>query len=703
MRKTISSLVLAVAIIVLGVILAKDYLPLSGRGKQVDIGGRVSKANPASKTTHPRVEAHRLLEQKTPAALIYEWIPYYYRHPRPHETVEVIEVLLSQEDVKLGGMGALDHFFATILHKNKEELQRLKAASRRYSGSKLETLIAVINEAEHYVAVREIAPWSLESLWAEYMATGEKGIITRMIQALEPSKSHDDPQFLQAIEHSFYKHLPLFADAYITFHKTSENAPEAIGAKLEEMKKVIKHTFFDPAHAHLNRADNHFKQQEYDLALDEFEKSLTYCLDYQYVFTNVANMYEEQRKLQEAFAAMEKAAQIDPTNSTACYGMGRHCFLQRKYDEAIYWYSEALKGSPKDHLLVHAIARSYQSKGDTANAVNYFLQYLEIAPDGEHVDLVKGYLASVKVSVEESKSVFETFKKKDYAALENQLTVILKERKKGKDGGSMLGSAYAQLYQTTDAQYSMEKWLANFEHWLKSNPASHFANAAIGMFYIDYAWHARGDSWGTTITKEGSRLYKERLLKARDFLEKAYTADPSDPIVPSCLITVATGLGLGYAEMEKQFQRAIQANRSNFDAYSTKLEYLKPKWHGSKDLMFSFARETVRNAPPDSMAPLVLARAHWEMYDRSEDKNYFKRPEVWNEVKAVYIMLCQRFPESNERHNWFAITAYLAGDFATAKQELAIIKDDWSRSVWSSEAAFTKAKEEILASEAARP
>jgi hypothetical protein len=103
MRKTISLLVLAVAILVLSVILAKDYLPLPGSWSR--IGGGGEKAPQERKSTHPRVDAHRLLEQKTPAAIIYEWLPYYYRHPGTHEIVEVIEVLLAQDNDIPGGLG----------------------------------------------------------------------------------------------------------------------------------------------------------------------------------------------------------------------------------------------------------------------------------------------------------------------------------------------------------------------------------------------------------------------------------------------------------------------------------------------------------------------------------------------------------------------------------------------------------------------
>ncbi len=691
MKRVAIPLVFVMGILAVSIFIVKNYLKFSG------VGG--DRPNQVSKTAHPRLDAILLSDQLTPTSVVYEWIPYYYRHPKPQETVEAIGVFLSQESADPAIRRAQIHFFATILHKHKEELEKLKASSFRYSGKQSETIIAIIRETENYQPIKEISPESLESMWAEYMVTGDKGIVLRMIQGLSPLESDDDLRRVTAIKDGFYRHLPQYSDAHKAFKEACKNTPGALGNMIEEIKKAIDQTLAESANQHLVRADNYIKQREYAQALDEFEKSLKYYPDYTNVYINLANMYEEQGKRREAFAAMKKAVQIEPSGSWACYGMGRQYFQQGKYDDAIKWYSKALESMPQNPLVVHAIARSYQSKGDTANAVKYFQQYLQLAPTGEHVDLVKRYLASVRVQapIGESTSVFDAFKKKDFDTLEKKFAALLKAKQKDTDGNSLLAEAYKQICENPDAKYSMGIWLADFELWLKSKPSSHFAQGAIGIFYISYAWHARGSGWANTVTAEGHRLFEERLLKARDYLEKAYLSDQTDPIVPSKLITVAMGLGSDADEMEKQFRRSILADRTEFTAYNAKLTYLMPKWYGSQDAMFRFARETVRNAPPDSLAPLVLAKAHWEMYYGSNNREwYFRQPAVWSEVKSVYSTLCQRFPKSKERHNWFILTAYLAGDFQTAKQELAIIQDNWSPQVWGSYQKFAQTKEYIL-------
>jgi len=294
-------------------------------------------------------------------------------------------------------------------------------------------------------------------------------------------------------------------------------------------------------------------------------------------------------------------------------------------------------------------------------------------------------------------------KKKRYDVLEEILTSILKKRERDEEGVSLLTLAYKKLCLNPDAKYAASQWIQNFEDWLKHNPESHFANACAGAFYIGHAWNARGTGWGNTVTGEGARLFAERLSIAQRYLEKAYQLDPSDPIVPARLIDVARGLGLEYEEMEKQFQRALKADKSEYEAYYRKLLYLEPKWQRTQEeaeeRMFVYARESARSAPPNSLIPWILAEAHWEMYYQSGHKKaYFRDPEVWAELKNVYLSLAQRFPRSKKIHNWFALAAYLAGDQEIAKKELEIIKGDWVAEAWGNKKYFETVKKEILGS-----
>jgi hypothetical protein len=66
-------------------------------------------------------------------------------------------------------------------------------------------------------------------------------------------------------------------------------------------------------------------------------------------------------------------------------------------------------------------------------------------------------------------------------------------------------------------------------------------------------------------------------------------------------------------------------------------------------------------------------------------------------MKEVYQTVTQSFPEAKTTHNWFARTAYLAGDYEVAREELKIIGDDWDKGAWGNRNAFEEVKRELSA------
>jgi hypothetical protein len=236
---------------------------------------------------------------------------------------------------------------------------------------------------------------------------------------------------------------------------------------------------------------------------------------------------------------------------------------------------------------------------------------------------------------------------------------------------------------------TFEQFLEYHLEWIKQDPTSYFANVSFGDFYVTYAWHARGNGYASTITPEARKLFHKRLRLAEKYLTMAYEIDPTISIAPYTMMTVAKVHPDWHdEEVEKWFKRAIHANPADFKPYSLKSNYLAPRWGGSIEERFTFARNTFKNAPMDSMAPKILAQVHWSIYDKNKDVNYFKQKHVWTELKAVYTELVRRYPDSINRHNWFAKTACFAEDFETARAEFEIIGDRWEQSVWNTRESF---------------
>ena len=637
-----------------------------------------------------------------------ERVTYYYRDPRPSELIPILESILREKDAISNSKTAkpLVHFFAAALQKDINKVNDLKTLQQNYSGEAGRLIQTIIEEAKNYHPADLKSPEDLELLWSEYKATGDKEIIERIIAFINRSEvSKND--LGNSAKRILIKIAPYHYEIYKMLIKKSDTSRGKEKILIDEIVGEIEYYALDPAREYMKRGLNYSNLKKYNEALEEYKKSLSYFPDYSSTYCNMATAYEAKERLgikgsmEKAIKLYKKGISIYPEDYITIYDLGLCYFSLGEYDEAIKCYIKVLENYPKNAEYHRQLARAYHQKGDKENAAIYYKKFLEYGREDAYAyaPLIKHYLTSFGKPVEEDPTdIVVMFQNKRFEDLDKKLASLLRNKNKSKEGNSQLSEAYQTLCGNSDFEVLYQIKINLLKEWLAQYPSSHFANACLGDVYSDYAWYARGGGAASTVIREGSSLFKERLFTAKEYLEKAYSLNHSDPFVPADLIVVATGLGLERAEMEKQFQRAILADPADQLAYSTKLIYLMDKWYGSKEEMFSFARETAKNAPPGSRVPGVLLEAHWEMYFRSgSNVSYFRNPIVWKEMKEVYLTLSNRFPDSKRIHNWFARTAYLAGDNERAREELKKIGDDWLSAVWGPKKTFDEVKRELLA------
>ncbi len=232
-----------------------------------------------------------------------------------------------------------------------------------------------------------------------------------------------------------------------------------------------------------------------------------------------------------------------------------------------------------------------------------------------------------------------------------------------------------QAVQNNNSQY--EEFYQAFEPIIFKNwPSDPSLFLLKGTFYTDYAWHARGRSYADKVTDQGWRLFGERLVEAEKALGKAWYLNPRDARIACKMITVELGQGKGRPRMEMWFKRATDLNPNNYDAFEAKLYYLQPKWHGSPEDMLEFGRECVKSKKWGGHVPLVLRDAHESLakyLEKDERADYWKRPEVWKDIKAAFEKFFTLNPEENGwRHN-YALYAYRAEQWDDLNRQLPLL------------------------------
>lgn len=212
-----------------------------------------------------------------------------------------------------------------------------------------------------------------------------------------------------------------------------------------------------------------------------------------------------------------------------------------------------------------------------------------------------------------------------------------------------------------------------------------------GIFFIDYAWDARGDGPASTVTEEGWKGMQERLGEAAQALAAAWAVAPDRPTPLNALsaakmIAVEMGRGGDRDTMETWFKRAMLADGDNVLACQVKMNYLEPKWLGSREDVLAFGRQCLETGNWEGNLPLLLVNAHLRLsHYLPEDKRpeYFKDPAVWDDFKAVFEPYLERFPDDFHTRTAYLQAALRAGDLAVARRQVKLLGDNYSRLLYT--------------------
>jgi hypothetical protein len=197
-----------------------------------------------------------------------------------------------------------------------------------------------------------------------------------------------------------------------------------------------------------------------------------------------------------------------------------------------------------------------------------------------------------------------------------------------------------------------------------------------GEFWSQYAWDARSSNWSDEVTREGWKLFAQRLQKAQTILEKAWAKDRADPRIAIGMMTVELGQGKGRERLETWFRRAMNADPDSYDACKKKQLYLEPKWYGSEAETLAFGRKCLDTANWRSRIPFVLLNAHTDLANLSDNQQeYWKRPDVWADVEKLYTACLAANPDSVFDRSGYAFNAYRAEKWKLAAELFARLGD----------------------------
>ena len=271
--------------------------------------------------------------------------------------------------------------------------------------------------------------------------------------------------------------------------------------------------------------------------------------------------------------------------------------------------------------------------------------------------------------------------------LEALAAQIRTERGRFANGSWKIYQFYESLGCRSDEPESMWQLHSRIhENWDAAKPHSITARVAHADFFTEYAWHARGTGYSNKVTKEGWRLFGERLTKAEELLNKSAEFEPKCPMWWRVRMTVARGQGWSWDDYERLFQEA-KAFEPGFWSYDiAKATYLLPRWHGQPG-EWEYALGLEIDQRKGGLGLETYTRVVDAM--QSYYTNIFRESKVsWPLTRDGFELMRQRYPNSVEILSDYCWLACLAEDRALARKLFDELGGRMVAAIWSDQKNF---------------
>ncbi|MEU2611131.1 hypothetical protein ABZ570_06000 [Micromonospora sp. NPDC007271] len=227
---------------------------------------------------------------------------------------------------------------------------------------------------------------------------------------------------------------------------------------------------------------------------------------------------------------------------------------------------------------------------------------------------------------------------------------------------------------------------------LARQPDDTVAATMLAAYLVGAGWKIRTAQRAEYVSREQFDRFHEHLRQAEQLLIDVCAREPGNVLAWQERLNTARGLGLGQAEARRRYDRLARYAPHQLSAQSTLLQQLCPKWGGTWEAAFAFARERALAAPEGAQNAVLLADAHFERFcsldSDGERAAYAQDPRVVHDIWTA----AQRsvlHPGFRHEPGWVAtrsVFAYwfgLIGQWAAAAAQFAALGHLASEYPWS--------------------
>lgn len=254
--------------------------------------------------------------------------------------------------------------------------------------------------------------------------------------------------------------------------------------------------------------------------------------------------------------------------------------------------------------------------------------------------------------------------------VEHDLKKLAKQRQEWNQGYADVHLFYNRLASpASSGSQTLEQHIKVLKRWQEEIPKSAAARVVMAKALFDHAWEARGGGYAATVTDEGWKLFRERVVAARHQLDDAIELGVTDGEAYACLVKLGYAEGFPRERVQHWVETGMKLDPTYFEIYDEMAIYLMPRWMGEEGEIEEFATWLTRKIPGDdgldAFARVALQIQHYECgWGDTLTRGAYDKELL---VRSAEVLL-KRYPNNHQAGHFAALCALVAQDHAAAQR-----------------------------------
>jgi hypothetical protein len=274
-----------------------------------------------------------------------------------------------------------------------------------------------------------------------------------------------------------------------------------------------------------------------------------------------------------------------------------------------------------------------------------------------------------------------------YAELNKIENDLLKSNQRTSSGLWVLTSFHFGIGGIPNSQISSERYWNDLESraqkWIKQDPTKPAGYLAYAQILTSHAWMYRGDGYADSVRPEDWAPFHNYIDKAKDVLIKNKKIASNDPHWYVLMIDIQTAQSQNVDDFNQTIAEAEVRYPYYYQIYFSAVNYLTPKWHGSKEAIEEFANHVVQVTKHQDRNGMY-ARIYWVASQSNYGSDLFTKSNVvWPKMSTAMDDVLGQYPDQWNINN-FSYFSCLAGDKNKTYQLIQRIKGRPILDAWKS-------------------